>query len=533
VDRLIAIVALRWRIGVRALLRSRASLAGLILALPVTLIVSLFVGFLAFAGVRALASARPEALIPLLSAAATGVGLFWALSPLLAGMAFSETHDVQRLLHFPIPLPTLVVSSLLANLAEPTVLSQVPPLCGLALGAAGFTPRLPLALAGFLIAFAFILAAAEVVGLALHALSRNRRFHDLALSLGLVLGFLLSLLPMLFFMGAGGPLAHGLGALVASDLAALSPYAWGVRAAVHAGRGELGPFAAYSLLGVAAIGAAVSASSLLMRRIYRGELAIGSASASAARRARMPLQGSLGALVEKDVRVAWRDPALKTMLVMGFVGPLVFLFFLSRTAMNVRSGGTLLLLAGFVGLSVGTNALGQERRGIALLLGFPVERWRILVAKNLAAILFRLPGLLTLGFASIALASPSVVPAVACVALVTLFVSSGLDNYFSILMPVPVPAAGRNPYGGATAGGRGLAAAALSSLLLVAALGLAAPFVFLAWLPLALANRWLWLLSLPLALAGAGATYAMLVAGAARLFTRREPELLARILGEE
>ena len=40
------------------------------------------------------------------------------------------------------------------------------------------------------------------------------------------------------------------------------------------------------------------------------------------------------------------------------------------------------------------------------------------------------------------------------------------------------------------------------------------------------------LVALPLALAGAAAVYAMLVGGAARLCSRREPELLERILGE-
>jgi hypothetical protein len=533
VDRLIAIVELRFRTGMRALLRSRASLAGLILAAPGMLIVSLFMSVMAFAGVRGLQSARPEAVLPLLSAVATGLGVFWALSPLFAGMAFSETHDVTRLLHFPIPLPTLVASSLVANLAEPTVLSQAPLIAALSLAVAGWSARLPLALAGYLISFAFILAASQVVGLALHGLSRNRRFHDIALSLGLVLGFALSLLPMLFLMGAGGPLAHGLGALVASDLAAVSPYAWGVRAAVHAGRGELLPWAAYAGAGVAAVGGAVSVSSVLMGRIYRGELAIGPAVSGVMSRPRMLFAGTIGALVEKDLRVTWRDPALKTALLMSLLSPLVFLFFLSRTATNLRSGGALLLLAGIVGLSMGGNALGHERRGIGLLLGFPVERSRILVAKNLAAMLFRLPGLLTLALASVALASPLLIPAIATVALVTLVVSSGVDNYLSVLYPVTAPAAGRSPYAGASAGSRGLGAAFFSMLLLVVALTLASPFAFLAWLPILLGRPWLWVLSLPLALAGAGAVYAMLVAGAARLFTRREPEILARILGEE
>ena len=41
---------------------------------------------------------------------------------------------------------------------------------------------------------------------------------------------------------------------------------------------------------------------------------------------------------------------------------------------------------------------------------------------------------------------------------------------------------------------------------------------------------WLWAVTLPLALAGAGAVYAMLVAGAEKLLRRREPDVLERIL---
>ena len=37
---------------------------------------------------------------------ATIVGLFWMVSPLVSGLAIAETHDVSRLLHFPIPCET-------------------------------------------------------------------------------------------------------------------------------------------------------------------------------------------------------------------------------------------------------------------------------------------------------------------------------------------------------------------------------------------------------------------------------------------
>jgi hypothetical protein len=126
---------------------------------------------------------------------------------------------------------------------------------------------------------------------------------------------------------------------------------------------------------------------------------------------------------------------------------------------------------------------------------------------------------------------PSHIPAALTVAVVCWLQAAGLDNYLSILFPVAAPAPGRSPYAG-SAGGRGFGALALTALLLFAALALAGPFMFLAWLPLLLGSPWLWLVCLPLALAGALAVYAMLLAGAERLLVRREPELLERVLGE-
>jgi hypothetical protein len=68
---------------------------------------------------------------------------------------------------------------------------------------------------------------------------------------------------------------------------------------------------------------------------------------------------------------------------------------------------------------------------------------------------------------------------------------------------------------------------------MLGALAVSAPFALLAWLPVWFRAPWLWLFSLPLALAGAASVYAMLVAGAAGMLERREPELLQRILEEE
>lgn len=532
-DRLIALVSLRWRMDLRALLGARERMFGLALLVPTLALGSLLAAAVTFLGVQALARAHPEWVLPLLSAAATLVGVFWALSPLLAGLAFSETHDLSRLLHFPVSLPTLLASSLLANLAEPLVLAKLPLLLALAAALVSGPFELPLAAAGVALAFAFTLAATQVAGLVFLALARNRRAQDRLLFLSLGLGFLLSLLPV-FFMAGGGRAARGvLRFVVERDVFAFSPFAWGARAAVHAGRGELGAFVVLAAAAAAAVLGAVGLSSALAGRIYRGDVDLGGPAADAsAPAARMLFGGPLGALLEKDLRVTWRDPRLKAVLFTGFLGPLLLLFFLKGAGQAPRPG-LFFLLASATGLGVyGANALGMERRGLLLLLGFPFPRWQILLAKNLVAILLRLPATLFLVGAAAFLLSPAAALAVLTIAIVTALTCAGADDFVAVLFPVVVPEPGRNPYGSAS-GGRGLGAAAVSVVLLLLALAVSGPLAFLAWLPWLFERPWLSVLTLPTALAGAAAVYAMMVAGAARLFSRREPEILARVLGEE
>jgi ABC-2 type transport system permease protein len=535
VDRLIALVTNRWRMDLRRLLGTRERALGLVLYVPGILIFSGLGSLVVFGALRGLERAAPELVLPVVSAAATGIGLFWAASPLLAGVALSEAADVSRLMHFPIPLPVLALSSLVANLAQPAGLAQLPLLASAAAGLSGgrAVPFLA-ALLGVSSTFVLILAAAQVAGLLLHGLSRHRRLHDLLLFVGLGAGLLLSLAPLLLLTGGPGSMAALLRAFSGADFFAASPYAWGVRAAIHAGRGEVIPGLAYGVLAVAAILGTMAAAAALVQSIERGPLAPGGGGALRSKRSSsLGLPGAIGALVEKDLRLAWRDPGLRAVLVMGLAGPLLVVFFLSRGGPSSGSGTPALLLASFVGLSTfGANALGMERRGISLLLAFPVERWRILAGKNVAALVFRLPSLVTLAIAALILAPLAYAPAAATIAVATLLLSAGVDNYNSILFPIPVPGAAANPYGRAASRGRGLGAVLVSLMLLFSSLVLSAPFAFLAWVPALLGRPWLWTLTLPLALAGSASVYAMLVAGAGNLMAKREPELLERILVE-
>jgi ABC-2 type transport system permease protein len=527
VDRLIGLVLLRWRMDLRGLRRAPERAAGLLFLLPLLAVSALFAAGAAFVGARSLSAGRPDLLLPAVSAVATLIGVFWMVSPMLTGLALSETHDLSRLLQFPIPFWSLVVSSLGANLVQPLVLAKVPVVLGLALGLSSGVGALAASLVGVGLSFVFMLAAVQLSSLVLMGLARSRRLQDVSLFLGIGIGFVLSLTPLLV-LWAGPRALRGLARLLLDhDLFALSPFAWGVRAAVHAGRGEAGGFVAYSVAGLGAVAATLALSTALIRRIHRGELDLGDVpAAGGGRPARMRFSGPLGALLEKDLRVAWRDPTLKATLFIGLVSPLLFLFFVSQA--GGARGGSVLALAMMVGLSVfGTNTFGLERRGVALLMSFPVPRWRVLVAKNLASIGLRLPSVLTVLVAAAVFARADLVPAAATIAVVGLLLSAGIDNYASILFPMPAPEPGRPP---GAAGTRGLGTLALSAVLLTAALVVAAPFVFLAWLPFLLGRPLLWLVTLPLALVGAAAVYAMLVAGAERLLLRREPEVLERIL---
>jgi hypothetical protein len=125
VDRLTALVLLRFRLDVRAVLGARSRIAGLLVALPALGLFSLAATFIAATLARLLERSNPALTLPSVSAIAALLGLSWAFSPMLAGVQATETHDLGKLLHYPVPLPTLVGSSLLANWTLVAILLRI------------------------------------------------------------------------------------------------------------------------------------------------------------------------------------------------------------------------------------------------------------------------------------------------------------------------------------------------------------------------------------------------------------------------
>jgi hypothetical protein len=531
----IALAALRLRLTLRFLLRARDRALGLLIVIPANL-------FMAFAGSAGLYLAlslgeaqRPEAVGPLLALAATLVGLTWAFAPLLSGVSLVELHDITRLLVYPIPLHVLVASSFLSNLVQPGSLVALPMMLAFALGLGGGPLGVLGALVGALLTYLFIVASAELVGLLLYRVARDRRLQDLSLFLGLGFGLAMSALPLVLVAGRGGrSLARAFQAVIGSRLLLVSPFSWGVRAGLAAARGEGLAFLLFLALATSALGAVLAGSTLLIRSIASGDLDVGPAPTRRLRRSGLTLfPGALGALFEKDLRLLWREPALRAMLLGSLIGPVILVVFLSSSQGRAGGGGFVLGMGSFVGLSnFGANAFGFERRGIGLLLSFETPRWKILLAKNLGALVFRMPGLLALFLAELAIAPLVYLVPAFTIALVTFFCCVGIDNYMSILFPTAAPPPGQSPYGGAYAGSRGLGTVLLGSVLFAASLLASSPFVFLCWLPSLVEAPLLWLATLPVALTGALAVYAMLLGGAAKLLAAREPDLLERVLGE-
>ena len=205
------------------------------------------------------------------------------------------------------------------------------------------------------------------------------------------------------------------------------------------------------------------------------------------------------------------------------------LFALSLSRTGQTPGGAFAMIV-FLSL-VGGNAFVMVGRGIALVLGTPVSRGSMLVASDLAAILFRIPPLLAV-IAVTAWRSglPSALTMTALV-IALLPVSMGVQHFVSILRPFALPRDRLNPFASRVDGRQG--SNGFLSLLATLATGLiAAPFLLLAWLSSRIADGAYapWLLGL--SGLGALATYAVLIALAERLFLKRELQVMEVLLDD-
>lgn len=527
-SRWLAIFRLRLLLEWRALRGVRDRAFGMGLATLVLLGASFVMSFGAYAALRGLVATDPQAAIVVVAALANLFGLSALLGPLFSGIVVAQSHDLAKLRHFPVASGVLALSSLAANLVQPLVLAQIPIFVAVSLALARSSILVPFTALGLSLTYALVLAAAQIGSLASHSLQRSRRYRDLALFGGLTGGLVLSLAPFVFITNPA--LARDVfGWVTQSGALVWLPFGWGARAAIHAGQQEYGAFGFLSAASVVAVLAATGVATMLVRGIHGGELDLGSVGGGTARRSLLRLPGVVGALVEKDVRTLRRDPALRASLVSGLVGPILLIYLLLGRGTG-GSGRTALLLATFIGASgLGGGSFGFERGSLAQLLAFPTPRWKVLLAKNISASVFKVPGFLTLAVASVLLAPPAMLPSVAVIAVTALLMAAGVDAYASVRYPWTPSRPGGDPSAHSAASGAGMSRVVVTLGCFLVALLFSTPFGFLAWFPWLLGRPPLGLVTLPLSLAGALAVYAFLLAGAERLLLRREADLLERV----
>jgi hypothetical protein len=182
----------------------------------------------------------------------------------------------------------------------------------------------------------------------------------------------------------------------------------------------------------------MAASAGLIRGIYRGELDLGRSRAATTRRARMPLSGAVGALMEKDLRIAWRDPASKAGLVIALTGPLLRSFFLSAGAIpgaleRLRRSCFFSRPSSEFSAFGGQRAGPREARDLAALRLSPSRGGASSWAENLGRSLLAPPEPADAPAGRAVSSAPwRACPRPCASPLATLLISAGVDNYMSI-----------------------------------------------------------------------------------------------------
>jgi len=521
-----AIVHIQW-LSFRNSLRRRSERVGLAL----TLLVAVVWYGLWTAGAAALffftALAGQERLERTLAGILFFLMLYWQLSPLLTA-SMGMAVDLRKMALYPIGAPALFGVECILRLltgAETVLL-----LGGVALGLTARAPgRALVFLPAFLLFLAMNVLASAGLRHVLERLLQRRGMKELFVFL-LVMG---SALPQLVFWSGS---AERLGQRVLEWFGSLPQW---LLPSTAVARASLGTSRAGDWLALAAwLAAAAWFGYSQFRRSFRYDFAAARSQASglgerpslADRLYRLPsrlLPDPLGALAEKEIRYYARSPRFRFLFLMGCsFGIVAWVPLLLRRGaspdglqssfLTVLSLYSLLLLGQITFL----NSFGLDRSAARYFFWLPVGASRILLAKNLAAVLFLLVEVLVLGgicaVLRVVVTPWQVVEALAVALIASLYVASA-GNFASVMF-----ATGLSPErvsrGGAGRGIQGLLAflyPVLISPILAAYLA-----------------RYYWdsvkgfLLLLAMAAAGGVALYGVTLPLAARLGWQRRERLL-------
>jgi len=486
-----------------------------------------------------------------------GLAFLWLLSPLFEESRVIERFDLTRLVQYPLSAHTLALGSASASAISLIGLATVPIMLGQWVGLALHNLLgLPLIGIGAACSLSMLVLVGRVVSDLFDVATHSRRWRGVLvtlLSLPLIgLWLVQAFLPALgqqvlhkivaadrlaALSEAEGPSAF-LEALRLVRLAGLIPVSWPAVVMGRAAQGAWPDALLFALLSMGAIGALYFAHLALTQRIMRGELLRARASRvrSATWDTPLPLPHDLATLLRKDWLYLWRSPFTRRFLiitpVMSLLMAFLFLGVLQAEqglgAEGMREGLVLAFGLGwpaFVGMilnvSLTANYFGAaDREGLGTLLNSGVDRRYVLLSAALVSGALTVTLSLVPLAASVPLGLPwTVVPFGLCAGVCMQLVGTPALLLASIVGPYRAEWRIASQASGNLWG----LVAWLASIIPIATL------VIPAWL---LARPALWVV-MPTALVLGAAATALSLKPLARLFLRREHDVLEAVTREE
>ncbi|HRJ72968.1 MAG TPA: hypothetical protein PLS03_12145 [Terrimicrobiaceae bacterium] len=337
--------------------------------------------------------------------------LFW-LTGLLTEIQRSESIDLHRLMHLPIPLRAVFLFNYLASWITPSLLIAFPGCVCLAGGMAlAGQVRMLWMIPVITAYFALVTAWTYLLRGWLVAVMINERHRRTILTGAALVIILITQLPNLYFQmtlpapGKSRPERPSINGEIVRMAHNVLPPLWAGRSALALARHDIVPAAAATCGGLLLAGIGLRQAYRSTRRFYQG----GKPAAAPARRRAAPagkpstfLEGRLPGLAEETSAVALatfrshlRAPEIK----MALFGQVMMIFFLAVMLLRPAGGlslaqtkpvlGTLVVLFSLLGSSqLLFNQFGFDRDGFRAIVLSPAGRQHILQGKNLAAFPF-------------------------------------------------------------------------------------------------------------------------------------------------
>ncbi|MEU9133237.1 transporter [Kitasatospora sp. NPDC048540] len=392
---------------------------------------------------------------------ATSLTIGWAALPLFL-FTGDESSDPTRLTMLPLAPGPLLRGSVLAALIGPGPVLSLLLLAGAAVAAADGAGSAVTAVVGVPLAVLTLVVLSRAVAAGNARLLSSRRGKDFAIFGGLLFAVLIQVGNLVFQSTFGKPGAQQL------DLSPLQPYAAVLRwippvsalGAVHsAGAGAWGVALAQLALAAGLL--------LVLVRWWHGSLRqlmvtadastqVATRGVGSSRAWRLLPPGRTGAVMQRHLRYAWREPRAKAAIFTSVGMVLVF------CALSVIQGWASVYVVALGGLMLGlqmVNVFGMDGAAfwtVAATLGTPAQAREELRGRAAAVLSYALPLVVVLGLVLAAATGQwgALAPALG-LTLAGLGAGIGLGAVLSVLAPYAMPADG-NPMRGAAPGQTGV-----------------------------------------------------------------------------